>query len=255
MTIGFLSVCLFLPYVLGPGPTYPFTYPPTGYYGPPPQQQGYPTTPAHCTPSTNKSHITNSAHNAANYNQHQQQHLPLHPGAPHVAPSAYGAPPSSTAPAQLYGTTPATLPTSAPPPPNPQRNPPTLQQHIPYGTSGGYYGQQPYHTPQAQHLQQQPSLVPAPASGPGAPLYPIVSYPSAPGSSQYGTLRSSQTSSAPGAVPTLMSAPLHQYPPGNSAPTTTVQHGYSVAPPPSQPAATVNGQGDTGASDRLIHGH
>uniref|UniRef100_A0A3Q4HAR0 SEC24 homolog B, COPII coat complex component n=1 Tax=Neolamprologus brichardi TaxID=32507 RepID=A0A3Q4HAR0_NEOBR len=82
-----------------------------------------------------------------------------------------------------------------------------------------------------------PSLVPMAASGPGGPLYPIVSYPSAPGSSQYGTLSSSQST-------TQMGAPLHQYgaePPASSA---SGHSGYGMAPP-SQVAPTVNGQGST----------
>ncbi|XP_078145358.1 protein transport protein Sec24B isoform X2 [Centroberyx gerrardi] len=226
-----------------------------GYYGAPPQQQGYPTIPAHCSPVPSKAPITNNAHSANYYHnnhQQQQQHLPPHHAPPNVAPSSYAPPPSSAPPTQPYGTAPATLPASAPPPANSQYNPQPLQQQVPYGAPGAYYGQQSYHAPPAQHpqqqQQQQPSLVPAPPSGPGAPLYPIVSYPSAPGSSQYGTLRSSQTASTPGAVPTLMSAPLHQYPPGSStshpASTTAVQPGYSVAPP-GQPATAVNGQGST----------
>ncbi|KAM3866754.1 protein transport protein Sec24B [Diretmus argenteus] len=227
----------------GPAQTYPSMYPPAGYYGAPPQQQGYPTIPAHCTPAPSKAPVTNNAHSTTNYyHSNHQQHAP-----PNVAPSAYGPPPPSAPPSQPYGTTPATLPTSAPPPANTQYNPQPLQQQAPYGAPGAYYGQQAYHTPPAQH-PQQPSLVPVSASGAGVPLHPIVSYPSAPGSSQYGTLRSSQTTSAPGAVPTLMSAPLHQYPPGNDAAhpasTAAVQHGYSAAPP-GQSTTTVNGQGST----------
>uniref|UniRef100_A0A667Y5H4 SEC24 homolog B, COPII coat complex component n=1 Tax=Myripristis murdjan TaxID=586833 RepID=A0A667Y5H4_9TELE len=187
----------------GPAQTYPSMYPPAGYYGAPPQQQGYPTIPARCSPAPSKSPITNNAH----------------------TPSSYGAPPSSLPPSQPYGTTPATLPTSAAPPANLYHAPPAPQQQ------------------HQQQQQQQPCLVPAPASGPGAPLYPIVSYPSAPGSSQYGTLRSSQASSTTGAVPTLMSAPLHQYSAPQPALTTAVQPGYSMAPPAQQ--ATVNGQGST----------
>ncbi|XP_070818950.1 protein transport protein Sec24B isoform X3 [Chaetodon trifascialis] len=229
------------PYHNGPAQTYQSMYPPTGCYGAPPQHQSHPTIPAHSAPAPNKAPITNSAH-SVNYYQsnHQQQqqhhHIPQH----HVAPSPYSAPSSSVPPSQPY----PTLPPSGPPPSNAQYN--QQQQHPPYATPGSYYGQQPYHTAPAQHSQpqqQQPSLVPAPASGPGAPLYPIVSYPSVPGSSQYGTLSSSQSTSTPGAMPTHMGAPLHQYSASRPASTTAVQPGYSAAPP-SQLAPTVNGQGN-----------
>ncbi|XP_038554677.1 protein transport protein Sec24B isoform X3 [Micropterus salmoides] len=231
------------PYQNGPAQTYQSMYPPTGCYGPPPQQQSYPTVPAHSTLAPNKAPITNSAHSANYYQSHHQQHqhhhhhhLPQH----HVAPSPYSAPSSSAPPSQPY----ATLPSPRPPPSNAQYN---QQQHPPYATPGSYYGQQSYHLPPpqpTQQQQQQPSLMPAPAGGPGAPLYPIVSYPSAPGSSQYGTLSSSQSTSTPGVMPTQMGAPLHQYSTSRPASTTTVQPGYSVAPP-SQLVPTVNGQGST----------
>ncbi|KAG7237145.1 hypothetical protein INR49_032761 [Caranx melampygus] len=108
------------PYQNGPAQTYPSMYPPTGYYGAPPQQQSYPTIPAHSTTVPSKAPITNSAH-SANYYQnnhqqpqpqqhHQHHHVPQH----HVAPSPYSAPPSSAPPSQPY----ATLPSSAPPPSN-----------------------------------------------------------------------------------------------------------------------------------------
>uniref|UniRef100_A0A4W6CJY8 SEC24 homolog B, COPII coat complex component n=1 Tax=Lates calcarifer TaxID=8187 RepID=A0A4W6CJY8_LATCA len=212
------------PYQNGPAQTYPSMYPPTSYYGAPPQQQSYPTIPAHSTSVPSKAPITNSAH-SANYYQNNHQ------------PQQQHAPPRSAPPSQPY----ATLPSSAPPPSNTQYNQqPFQQQHPPYATPGSYYGQQSYH----QQQQQQSSLVPAPASGPGAPLYPIVSYPSAPGSSQYGTLSSSQSTSTSGVMPLHMGAPLHQYSTSQPASTTPVQPGYGVAPP-SQMAPTVNGQGST----------
>ncbi|XP_078116167.1 protein transport protein Sec24B isoform X2 [Sander vitreus] len=242
------------PYQNGPTQTYQSMHPPTGCYGAPPQQQNCSTIPAHSTPVPNKAPITNSAH-SANYYQsihHQQQqqkpqqhHLSQH----HVAPSPYSAPSSSAPPSQPY----ATLPSSAPPPSNAHYNQQPFQQqqqqhHPPYTTPGSYYGQQSYPTSPAQHSQQQqqqqqPSLVPAPSGGPG-PIYPIVSYPSTPGSSQYGTLSSSQSTSKHGVMPTQMGAPLHQYSPSWPASTTAVQPGHSVAPP-SQLAPTVNGQGST----------
>uniref|UniRef100_A0A7N6A196 SEC24 homolog B, COPII coat complex component n=1 Tax=Anabas testudineus TaxID=64144 RepID=A0A7N6A196_ANATE len=140
---------------------------------------------------------------------------------------------------------------ASPPPSNTQYNQQPFQQqqqHPPYATAGSYYGQQSYHAPpahpQQQQQQQQPTLVPAPASGPGAPIYPIVSYPSAPGSSQYGTLSSSQSTSTPGVMPTQMGAPLHQYSTTRPASTTAVQPG-SLAPS-GQLAPTMNGQGNMG---------
>ncbi|KAM7418151.1 hypothetical protein PAMA_017682 [Pampus argenteus] len=217
------------PYHNGPTQTYTSTYPATGYYGAPPQQQHYSTIPAHSTPVPTKAPITNSAH-SANYYQNNHQQQQQH----HVAPSQYSAPPSSAPPSQPY----ATFPSSAPPPSNTQYNQQPFQQPPPppYATPGSYYGQQSYHAP--------PQRQPAPTSGPRAPLYPIVSYPSAPGNSQYGTLSSSQTTSTHRVMPTQMSAPLHQYSTTQPAPATAMQPGYSVAPP-GQVAPTVNGQGST----------
>ncbi|XP_026213083.1 protein transport protein Sec24B isoform X2 [Anabas testudineus] len=229
--------------------TYPSMYPPAGYYGAPPQQQGYSTIPAHSAPVPNKAPITNSANYYHNHRQQQHQHLQHH-----VAPSPYSAPPSSAPPSQPY----ATFPSSAPPPSNTQYNQQPFQQqqqHPPYATAGSYYGQQSYHAPpahpQQQQQQQQPTLVPAPASGPGAPIYPIVSYPSAPGSSQYGTLSSSQSTSTPGVMPTQMGAPLHQYSTTRPASTTAVQPG-SLAPS-GQLAPTMNGQGNM--AQTIVHQH
>lgn len=214
-------------------------HPPTGCYGAPPQQQSYPTIPAYSTPVPNKAPITNSAnYYQSNHQQQQQQH--------HVAPSPYTAPSNSApAPSQSYATHPSTAP---PPPSNAHYNQQPFQQQQqqpPYATPGSYYGQQSYHAPPAQ----QPSLVPAPAGAPGAPVYPIVSYPSAPGSSQYGTLSSSQSISTHGGMPTQMGAPLHHY--SSARPVTAVQPGYSVAPP-NQMAPTVNGQGSTGMCEGLM---
>uniref|UniRef100_A0A7N8WXI2 SEC24 homolog B, COPII coat complex component n=1 Tax=Mastacembelus armatus TaxID=205130 RepID=A0A7N8WXI2_9TELE len=194
----------------GPAQTYSSMYPPAGYYGAPPQQQGYPTTtPGHSAAVPHKSPITNSSHSGVYYHNNQQQLLPQH----HVASSPY-----------------------------------SEQRHPPYAPPGSYYGQQSYHAPPSQH-PQQPRLVPVAAGGPGAPVYPIVSYPTAPGSSQYGTLSSSQSTSRPGAMPTLMGAPLHQYSTSQPVSTTAVQPGYSVAPS-GQLTPTMNGStgGDTSSS-------
>ncbi|XP_077958075.1 protein transport protein Sec24B isoform X4 [Gasterosteus aculeatus] len=231
----------------GPGQTYQSMHPPAGCYGAPPQQQNYPTIPALPTSVPNKAPATNSAHGANYYwsnqqqqhhhqhhhHHHQQQH---HLSQHHVAPSPYSASLSSDAPSQPY----ATVPSSAPPPSNAHYNQQPLQQHPPYAPSGRYYGPQAYHAPPAppppEQQQQQPSLVPAPAVGPGAPIHPIVSYPSAPGSSQFGTLSSFQNAAVHGVMPTQMGAPLHQY--SNPRPASTAAVG--------QPGPTVNGQGSTG---------
>ncbi|XP_031722794.1 protein transport protein Sec24B [Anarrhichthys ocellatus] len=235
-------------YQNGPAQTYQSMHPPTGCYGAPPQQQNYPS------PVPNKAPITNSAHSAnyyrSNHHQQQQQHPQQqhHLSQHHVAASPYSASPSSAPPSQPY----ATLPSSAPPPTTAHYNQQPVQQHPPpYAPPGSYYGPQSYHAPPAQQShhhhqqQQQPGLVPAPAVGHGAPVYPIVSYPSAPGSSQFGTLSSSQSTSAHGVMPTQMGAPLHQYSTTRPASTAAVQPGYSVTPP-SQLTPTVNGQGSTG---------
>lgn len=208
-------------------------YPPTSYYGAHSQQQNCPTIPALAAPVPNKATVTNT-HSGDYYHNHQQQqhHLPQH----HVAPSPYNAP-------QPYATTPATLPSSATPPTNTQYNQQPLQQQqqqqLPYGTPGTYYGQM-LNAPPVQPPQQQPTSVPVSR----APLYPNVSYASVTGSSQYGTMGSSQTTSSHAAVPTSMGAPLHQYSNPSSTSTTAEQPGYSMGPP-SQLAA-VNGQGSTG---------
>uniref|UniRef100_A0AAX7SCY1 SEC24 homolog B, COPII coat complex component n=1 Tax=Astatotilapia calliptera TaxID=8154 RepID=A0AAX7SCY1_ASTCA len=197
----------------GPVQSYPSMYPITGYYGAPAQQQqSYSTIPSQATPVSSKAPITNSAHSANYYQNNHPQQLQQH----HLPQHHYNLQPFQQ------------------------------QQHPPYTTPASYYGPQSYHASpaqQSQQQQQQPSLVPMAASGPGGPLYPIVSYPSAPGSSQYGTLSSSQST-------TQMGAPLHQYgaePPASSA---SGHSGYGMAPP-SQVAPTVNGQGTQNA----VHSH
>ncbi|KAM6923524.1 protein transport protein Sec24B [Xenentodon cancila] len=242
----------------GPVQTYSSMYPPAGSYGAPPQPQGYPTIPGpisgpipgHATSAPNKAPVTTSAHSANYYqtNQQQQQqhhHLPQR----HVAPSPYTAPPGSAPPSQPY----STLTSSAAPPSNAHYNQQSFQQQQPpYATPGSYYGQQLYQTPPAQHHHQQqyPSLVPAPAGSQGTTLYPIVSYPSVPGSSQYGTLSSVQSASTPGVMPIQMSAPLHQHSTAPPPSMTAVQPGYGVTSH-GQMVMTVNGQGTT--AQKNIH--
>ncbi|XP_017285258.1 protein transport protein Sec24B isoform X2 [Kryptolebias marmoratus] len=199
----------------GPLQTYPPMYPPTGYYGAPPHHQGYPGVSA-----PGKAPVTNSA----NYYQSNQQH--------HVAPSSYSAGP----PPQPY----ATVPSSAPPPPPPhaQYSQQPFQQP-PYAPPGSYYAQQPYQVSPAQ-LHQQPGLVAAPASGPGAPIYP-----SAPGSGHYGTTR---TTTAPEA--TQMGAPLHHYSAAPPPPTAALHPGYEAAA-----QMTVNGKGCAAGVQNSSHQH
>lgn len=172
------------------------------------------------------------------YSQHQP---PLPPAAGAVtAPSSHVGPQGSLPPSQPSNT--------ANPPASTALMYPGAYQH-PYTMPSAYYGQQ-YPVSQAQ--SQQPNLM-AVSSGTnnGAPLYPIVSYPSAPGSGQYGTLRSSQAPVGPGPVsgPSVIAPPATQ-PPGQSVPmgngptpatsATPAHPGYGTAPY-CQPA-TVNGQ-------------
>ncbi|KAJ8377863.1 hypothetical protein AAFF_G00250950 [Aldrovandia affinis] len=209
------------PYHHGPGQTYQSTYPTAGYYGAP--HQSYPSHPGHCAPPPNKAPVMNNQYNPSYYHNSHQQHPVSTPG---PAPSLHDGP-------------------QAPPPALPLSSP---QQPAPYAPA--YYG--PY--PAAQGPAPQPVGV---TTVGGAPLYPIVSYPSAPGSSQYGTLRSSQTLGA-GHAPNVMAMPVHaqlqQGPHGNSAlpPSAAAPPtGYAVAPPPSP--ATVNGQVNAGLPPVLQH--
>uniref|UniRef100_A0A3P9L782 Protein transport protein Sec24B n=2 Tax=Oryzias latipes TaxID=8090 RepID=A0A3P9L782_ORYLA len=203
------------PFQNGPVQTYPSMYPASaGYYGAPPQQQSY---PAGSAPS--KAPVPSS------YHHNNQQH--------HVAP------PYSSQP----------LASPAPPPSSSAQYSHQPFQQTPYVPPGSYYVQQSCQTSPPQ-TQPQPTLVPAPGTGPGAPLYPIVSYPSAHGCSQYGTLSSLQNPSTPGV--TQIAAPLHHY---NTAPppcATGVQPGYAAGSA-GQTAPTVNGQG--GAVPNNAHQH
>ncbi|KAM4586383.1 protein transport protein Sec24B isoform 2-T2 [Fundulus diaphanus] len=209
----------------GPLPPHPSMYPPAGYYGAPPPQQSYPALPGHAASAPGKASLTSSGRGQTYYqNSHRQQQQTQLPQQ-HVAPSPYTAPP----PRQPY----ATVPSSAPPPSNAQYSQqPFPQQHQTlYANPGSYYGQPSYRASPAQH----PGLVSPPAGSPGAPLYPNVSYPSAPASGQYGALSSSKSVSAPGVLSTQMGAPLHHF----SAPP-----GYGMAAE-HQTAAAVNGKGST----------
>ncbi|KAI1888244.1 hypothetical protein AGOR_G00183030 [Albula goreensis] len=226
-------------YQNGPGQMYHSAYPGTGYYGTP--HQSYPSHPGHCAPVPSKAPMMNNQYHPNYYHnnhpqqqnlqQQQQQQQPV--SAPGSTPSAYDgslAPPPPPAPAQPYGTvmpppSSAPLHSSSPQQQQQQHALPPFQQPAqpPYAPGPAYYT--PYSASHSQGPTSQPVAV-ATAAG-----YPIVSYPSAPGSSQYGTLRSSQTS---GVMATQQPVPH-----GNSP----APPGYSTAqaPPPPPPAA-INGQ-------------
>ncbi|XP_052471494.1 protein transport protein Sec24B isoform X2 [Carassius gibelio] len=202
----------------GPGQTYPAMYPAPSYYSSA-LPAAYPTVTGHSASPAGKTPVSSTGY-SGNYYQNSS------------GPSPCPAPPrthqysTSDAPGQSF------------------------QQTAPYAMPAGYYRQtcsrpsQGQTQPQAQQLQ--PGLVPA-SSGNNlcAPLYPIVSYPSAPGSGQYGTLRSSQTAAEQLPVSTVMPPPptqssLQQYSQGIGTTPTPAHLGYG-APPLSQ-TATVNGQ-------------
>uniref|UniRef100_A0A8B9KDU8 SEC24 homolog B, COPII coat complex component n=1 Tax=Astyanax mexicanus TaxID=7994 RepID=A0A8B9KDU8_ASTMX len=215
-------------------PTHPAMYPASSYYSGLPQQ-GYPSGPAQGLPAPGKAPLMNADYSGNYYHKTHSQ-----PGAP---PGPYPPPPTSQTPTQPPSTT--NPPVSG----APQYLPQSYQQPVPYSMSANYYGQHYSATSQGQP-QQQPNLVPA-SSGTtlGTPLYPIVSYPSAPGSSQYGTLRSSQAPAGPPPIPNMMPPPTqnqqqHQYPHGNGPTPTPTQQGYGA--PPLHQTATVNGQSNAG---------
>ncbi|XP_077589495.1 protein transport protein Sec24B [Stigmatopora nigra] len=191
------------------GPVAPYAgvtgYPTTCYYERPPRQS-HPAIPSHKSPIAN------------NYYDNQCQ----------IAPWSSAPPPRTQAG--------AVAPSSAPPPGTPYAQFQQEQRHPPYANAGSYYGPSFYRPPAAPCHQQQPTLLPAPPSGPECPLYPVVSYPSPAGTSQYGTLVSSQTAALPGtAVPGVHSGytlapPTHHQ--GNTVENPT-HHGS--APPTSPP--------------------
>uniref|UniRef100_A0A672NGM0 Protein transport protein Sec24B-like n=1 Tax=Sinocyclocheilus grahami TaxID=75366 RepID=A0A672NGM0_SINGR len=199
----------------GPGQMYPAMYPASSYYSSAPPA-AYPTVAGHSAPPTGKIPVSSTGY-SGNYYQNSS------------GPSPYPAPGThqySNAPVQSF------------------------QQTAPYAMPAGYYGQAYSHPSQGQTQPQpqqlQPSLVPASSgSNLGAPLYPIISYPSAPGSNQYGTLRSSQTAAGQPPIVSVMPPPptqssLQQYSQGIGATPTPAHPGYGV--PPLSQTATVNGQ-------------
>lgn len=219
-------------FLTGPGQTYPAMHPSSGYYNSAPPQT-YPAMTGHGAPPTGKVPVSSTDYSGNYYLNSSGQ-------------SPYTVAPGTHPPAHPYAT--ANAPASGAPLQHPVQS---YQQATSYGVPAGYYEQQ-YNQPsqgQTQPPQQQPSLVPASSGNNlGAPLYPIVSYPSAPGNSQYGTLRSSQAAAGPSPVSTVMPPPPTQnslqYAQGNGATPTPAHAGYG-APPFSQ-TATVNGQSNAG---------
>lgn len=224
-----LSFCL-----IGPDQTHPAMYPAPNYYA---GARGYPSVPAQCPPVSSKAPLMNMDYSANYYHNSHSQPI----ATPGSGPGPYPTPPVSQNPAQPLSTT--NPPVSG----APQYPPQSFQQPASYAN---YYGQHYSATvPGQQQQQQQQNLVPASSgTGPNNPFYPIVSYPSAPGSSQYGTLRSSQTAGQPPVTPVIppptQSALQQQYPQGNGATPTPAQQGYGA--PPLNQTATVNGQSSAG---------
>ncbi|XP_036372894.1 protein transport protein Sec24B-like [Megalops cyprinoides] len=206
----------------GPGQMYPAVHNAAGYYGNP--QQMYPFTSMDSTLAPAKAPVmTNQYDTNYYYNSHQQPLQPTARAGPGPAP---------------YQATPQPLSTARPLYPAPIHAPP---QQPPF--------QQPAPHPTAQYgypaVSQGPANPTQRLSSAGAPLHPIVSYPSAPGSSQYGTLRSAQTA-GPGPVPSVLGGPqsqLQQVPLGNGGlpgSVSLVQPSCTGAPP--GPASLLNGQ-------------
>ncbi|XP_030620740.1 protein transport protein Sec24B [Chanos chanos] len=221
-------------YQNGPGQPYPAMYPSSSYYSSTPQQ-AYPAAPGHKASVVNNDHMSNYYHNS-------NQPPPAGPGS---GPSPYGPSSTSHPPTQPYGTT-------APSSSGASQPPSAFQHPALYSMPTAYYGQHyPTSHPQSLPLSQppQPNLVSV-SSGTSmnAPLYPIVSYPSAPGSSQYGTLRSSQMSSGQPPVSTVMAPPSsgteQQFVQGNgsSIPASVTPAHQSYADPLLSQTAAVNGQ-------------
>lgn len=222
MAISQIKLMLLLLFLTGPRQSFPAINPASSYNSAPPT--GYPPMAGHSAPPTGKIPVLGTDY-SGNYYQNSS------------GPSLYAAAPGSQPPLHQYSSS-------------------NVQQTAPYTMPAGYYRQAYSHPSQGQNLPQpqpqqvQPSLV-TPASGNnlGAPLYPIVSYPSAPGSSQYGTLRSSQTGAGQPPDSTVMPPPptqssLQQHSQGNGATPTPAHLGFG-APPLSQ-TATVNGQSNAG---------
>ncbi|XP_028816465.1 protein transport protein Sec24B isoform X2 [Denticeps clupeoides] len=268
-------------YQNGPSGTCSPVYPAASYYGAPPQQSSISSAP-------NKAPVLNSGCQAVPAAPAAPPSL-RQPG-PYTNSTPPAAPPSLRQPGpytnSIHGLQnqpgpytnsgppslrqPGPYPNSTAPPslhqPGPYTNstaPPSLHQPGPYTNSihglqnqpGPYTNSAPpsLHQPGSyiNSAPQQPNLVAASSTlSNGAPLYPIVSYPSAPGSSQFGTLRSCQALSGPGPVQDVLapsaqgngpSAPAAVNGQNNALQTPTQQqHSYGDRPLSGTPSTSVH---------------
>ncbi|XP_041120051.1 protein transport protein Sec24B-like isoform X4 [Polyodon spathula] len=244
-------------YQNGPGQTYPLMQSQAGYGAPHPH---YNSAPGHYAQMPKKAPPVNNQY-GMNYYQNNNQQPMQTTARPEMAP-VFRAPQvhSSRPPvsSQVVGPTSNVSMSSASPlhtgPPQPGS----------YPASAGYYGgSMPLVGPAGTSAQGFPPLS-ALATVPSAPnsAYPTVSFPSAPGSSQYGTLPSSQTSAAshnlvgtgptPSSVSTAPRAPLQQVSLGHSV-TSSWPSSAAVSAPPSYSGnfpgtiAAINSKANTGA--------
>ncbi|KAK1175679.1 protein transport protein Sec24B [Acipenser oxyrinchus oxyrinchus] len=242
-------------YQNGPAQTYPSMHSQAGYGAPHPH---YNSAPGHYAQMSSKAPPVNNQYGVNYYHSNYQQ--PVQTTARPGMASVFGAPQvhSSRPPvsSRAMGPTSNVSMSSASPlhtgPPQPGA----------YPASAGYYGgSMPLVAPagtSAQGFPPHSSLATVPSAASSA--YPIVSYPSAPRSSQYGTLPSSQTSAAghnlvgagpiPSSVSTAPQAPLQQVPLGHSV-TSSWPSSAAVSAPPSYSGslpgtvAAVNSQANT----------
>ncbi|XP_066576319.1 protein transport protein Sec24B isoform X2 [Amia ocellicauda] len=171
------------PYQNGPAQAYPSMHPPMVYSSP---HQNYTSVPGHYSQISNKAPVVNNQYDV-NYYHNSHQHPPTARAS--QGPPAYGGPqglPHPYSGARPPASSSPHVPMSSTIPQHPA---PFQQPSYP----PSYY--RPYST-SAQGPPAQSGVVTVPSTA-NASSYPIVSYPTAPGSSQYGTLRSSQTSYSP----------------------------------------------------------
>ncbi|MGH0153727.1 UNVERIFIED_CONTAM: hypothetical protein FKN15_025549 [Acipenser sinensis] len=260
------------PFQNGPAQTYPSMQPQAGYGAPHPH---YNSAPGHYAQMPSKAPPVNNQYGMNYYQNNYQQPAPTTArpstaplfGAPQVHPQVYSSRPLPPVSSQAVGPTPNVSMSSASPlhtgPPQPSV----------YPASAGYYGESmPLVAPAATPPQGFPphsALATVPIAANSA--YPIVSYPSAPGSGLYGTLPSTQTFSAaaghnsvgtiptPSSVSTAPQAPFQQVPSGHGVPSSWPSSAAVSAPPShsgSLPGtgAAVNSQANTAppsAANRL----
>ncbi|MGH0133445.1 UNVERIFIED_CONTAM: hypothetical protein FKN15_077360 [Acipenser sinensis] len=258
--------------LFGPAQTYPSMQPQAGYGAPHPH---YNSAPGHYAQMPSKAPPVNNQYGMNYYQNNYQQPAPTTArpstaplfGAPQVHPQVYSSRPLPPVSSQAVGPTPNVSMSSASPlhtgPPQPSV----------YPASAGYYGESmPLVAPAATPPQGFPphsALATVPIAANSA--YPIVSYPSAPGSGLYGTLPSTQTFSAaaghnsvgtiptPSSVSTAPQAPFQQVPSGHGVPSSWPSSAAVSAPPShsgSLPGtgAAVNSQANTAppsAANRL----